>query len=256
MLEVEEPRRLVVTHFSPMTGQPDVPENYHTLRYELLAVDGGTRIELDQDNNPTAEAAEHSAENWRDMLDGMRTVVERSTAARPARLIVVPMAPMTASTGVPEASRLAPASGSVRADPSRPTASGSRPTQASARASSPFRKRWARTPPVARPLAGNSSKALTLAAARDRCRAASRCRSRRWRRRPRRADRPEPTVKWMTWRRRARLMPAMPPAGQPCGRTEAAAKRSSCASVVTKTSSSVSPPCTAPTTSSPLASGR
>lgn len=83
VLEVEEPYRLVVTHFSPMSGQADVPENYHTLRYELLAVDGGTRVELDQDNNPTAEAAEHSAENWRDMLDGVRTVVERSTTAPP-----------------------------------------------------------------------------------------------------------------------------------------------------------------------------
>ena len=44
----------------------------------------------------------------------------------------------------------------------------------------------------------------------------------------------------------------MPPAARPCGRTEAAGKRSSCASEVMNTSSSVSPDSgTAPTTRSP-----
>ena len=46
----------------------------------------------------------------------------------------------------------------------------------------------------------------------------------------------------------------MPPAGQPCGRTDAPAKRSSCASDATNTSSSPSSPCAAPTTSSPALS--
>ena len=31
----EPGRRLVTTHFSPLTGQPDVPENYHTLTWTL-----------------------------------------------------------------------------------------------------------------------------------------------------------------------------------------------------------------------------
>ena len=44
----------------------------------------------------------------------------------------------------------------------------------------------------------------------------------------------------------------MPPAARPCGRTEEAANRSSCASDVMNTSSSDSPDsCTAPTTRSP-----
>ncbi|OJV58778.1 MAG: ATPase [Cellulomonas sp. 73-145] len=76
VLEVERPRRLVVTHFSPMSGQPDVPESYHRLQYVLEPVDGGTRVVLEQDNNPTAESAEHSAANWRAMLDGLKTVSE------------------------------------------------------------------------------------------------------------------------------------------------------------------------------------
>jgi uncharacterized protein YndB with AHSA1/START domain len=33
LLEVEPPHRLVVTHFSPMSGQQDVPDDYHRLVY-------------------------------------------------------------------------------------------------------------------------------------------------------------------------------------------------------------------------------
>jgi len=76
VLEVESPHRLVVTHFSPMSGQQDVPENYHRLVYELWPVDGGTKVVLEQDNNPSAESAEHSAENWRTMLNGLKQVAE------------------------------------------------------------------------------------------------------------------------------------------------------------------------------------
>ncbi|WP_348790074.1 SRPBCC family protein [Leifsonia sp. NPDC080035] len=72
-----EPWRIVLTHFSPMTGQPDVPENYHTLRFELDETPTGTLVTLDQDNNPTAEAAQHSSDNWDAMLRGVRTVAER-----------------------------------------------------------------------------------------------------------------------------------------------------------------------------------
>ncbi len=74
-----EPWRIVVTHFSPLSGLPDEPENYHTLRYELDEIRGGTRITLDQDNNPTREAAEHSQANWAQMLEGVKTVAERGT---------------------------------------------------------------------------------------------------------------------------------------------------------------------------------
>ena len=80
VVDVEPPRRLVVTHFSPMSGQRDVPENYHHLRYLLEPVGEGTRVVLEQDNNPTSESAQHSAGNWQAMLDGLKTVAEASSA--------------------------------------------------------------------------------------------------------------------------------------------------------------------------------
>ena len=78
ILEIEPGNILRVTHFSPLTGQDDVPENYHELEYRLTPINSGTHLALSQNNNPTAEAAEHSAANWRMMLDGVASVAERA----------------------------------------------------------------------------------------------------------------------------------------------------------------------------------
>src|SRR6476646_6915962 len=34
VVTVERGKRLVVTHWSPLSGTPDTPENYHTVTYE------------------------------------------------------------------------------------------------------------------------------------------------------------------------------------------------------------------------------
>jgi uncharacterized protein YndB with AHSA1/START domain len=76
VVDVQPGRRLEVTHFSPLSGQPDTAENYHRLTYTLTPEDGGTRVRLAQDNNPSEEAAQHSADMWVTALDGIRSVVE------------------------------------------------------------------------------------------------------------------------------------------------------------------------------------
>ena len=78
VLEIVPERRLKVTHFSPLGGKDDVPENYHTLTYELEGSNGTTHVSLSQDNNPTHEAAEHSRANWESMLSGLKAMVEAS----------------------------------------------------------------------------------------------------------------------------------------------------------------------------------
>jgi uncharacterized protein YndB with AHSA1/START domain len=77
IVEIEPERRLKVTHFSPLSGQEDVPENYHTLLYEIEQHGQGTRVSLSQDNNASEEEAEHSRANWEQMLSGLKEVVER-----------------------------------------------------------------------------------------------------------------------------------------------------------------------------------
>jgi len=77
IVEIEPAERLKVTHFSPLSGQDDVPANYHTLLYELKEHGAATRVSLSQDNNPSKEAAEHSRANWEKMLAALKQVVER-----------------------------------------------------------------------------------------------------------------------------------------------------------------------------------
>ena len=76
ILEVVQDRRLKVTHFSPLSGEEDAPENYHTLVYELTEDDGKTHVSLTQDNNSTEDAAEQSRANWEKMLSALKNVVE------------------------------------------------------------------------------------------------------------------------------------------------------------------------------------
>jgi uncharacterized protein YndB with AHSA1/START domain len=78
VLDVVPERRLEVTHFSPLSGDEDVPENYHTLTFVLEGSDGTTRVSLSQDGNRSAEAAEHSRANWEKMLLGLKATVEAS----------------------------------------------------------------------------------------------------------------------------------------------------------------------------------
>ena len=76
ILKADAPRTLQYTHFSPLTGQPDKPENYHTVTVELTPAGGRTRVVLAQDGNADEKAREHSEKNWRAMLDGLKRVVE------------------------------------------------------------------------------------------------------------------------------------------------------------------------------------
>ena len=77
ILRFQPGRLLEYTHFSPLSGLPDIPENYHTVAIELEDEEPGTRISLAQDNNPTEEA-QHSAKNWSMMLTGLKSFVETS----------------------------------------------------------------------------------------------------------------------------------------------------------------------------------
>ena len=76
IVELDPPRRLVVTHFSPMSGQEDIPENYHTLTYLLEPRGEGTHVSLSQDNNASEEEAAHSRDNWAVMLSALKNVIE------------------------------------------------------------------------------------------------------------------------------------------------------------------------------------
>jgi uncharacterized protein YndB with AHSA1/START domain len=77
ILALEPNRRLQYSHFSPLSGLPDVPGNYHTVTFELAQGGGRTRVSLTQDHNATAEARDHSEQNWRVVLEGLKRLLEK-----------------------------------------------------------------------------------------------------------------------------------------------------------------------------------
>ncbi len=77
VLVVEEGHRLSMTHYSPLMGQEDKPENYHTVTYTLTPTrDGRTTVALEQDGNESAEQAEQFSQGWQGMLESLKSVVE------------------------------------------------------------------------------------------------------------------------------------------------------------------------------------
>jgi uncharacterized protein YndB with AHSA1/START domain len=78
VLAVEPQRLLKYTHWSPMGGSEDRPENYHTVTYELAGDDGKTTLTLTQDNNASQEEADKMAkDNWGPVLNGLKETVEK-----------------------------------------------------------------------------------------------------------------------------------------------------------------------------------
>jgi uncharacterized protein YndB with AHSA1/START domain len=79
VLLVEPMKTLSYTHWSPMGGSEDKPENYHTVTYDLAGEDGETTLTLRQDNNPSQEEADKMAQNnWQPVLDGLKETVEKA----------------------------------------------------------------------------------------------------------------------------------------------------------------------------------
>ena len=77
ILDVEPGRKLVHTHFSSLSGQPDEPGNYHKLEWTLEDQGGTTRLTLAQDNTPSEEAAAHSKAMWDKLVADVKAIAER-----------------------------------------------------------------------------------------------------------------------------------------------------------------------------------
>ena len=76
ILEIEPERHLKYSHYSPMSGEPDKPESYHTVTVDLAKVNGGVQVALSQDKNPSDKALAESEKNWKMMLEGLKKAVE------------------------------------------------------------------------------------------------------------------------------------------------------------------------------------
>lgn len=76
ILKIEPEELLMSTHWSPLSGVPDAPENYHTVTYTLAEKGDGTEVTIIQDNNSTESEKEHSEQNWKTVLANMKKLLE------------------------------------------------------------------------------------------------------------------------------------------------------------------------------------
>lgn len=79
VLEYTPQEVLSYSYWSSMAGTEDVPENYQTLRYSLTQEDDGVRVTIEQSNVATQESADHSSENWKGVLEGLKKYVEAAS---------------------------------------------------------------------------------------------------------------------------------------------------------------------------------
>ena len=77
ILQFKAGRKIQYNHFSPLSGLPDQPENYHTVTVELSTEGHQTHVLLTQDNNANDEERVHSEKNWEMMLAGLKKFIEQ-----------------------------------------------------------------------------------------------------------------------------------------------------------------------------------
>jgi uncharacterized protein YndB with AHSA1/START domain len=83
ILDVEPERKLSYSHWSPTSGKPDAPENYHVVDVTLADRDGGTHVTLRQSNLQGGVTDEDQAnreqyeKNWKQLLSGLKKTTER-----------------------------------------------------------------------------------------------------------------------------------------------------------------------------------
>jgi uncharacterized protein YndB with AHSA1/START domain len=72
-----EPGKLLrYTYWSSMQGKLDKPENYATVTNEIFVKDGKALLTITQDGNENEESREHSEQNWRKVLEGIKKIAE------------------------------------------------------------------------------------------------------------------------------------------------------------------------------------
>jgi uncharacterized protein YndB with AHSA1/START domain len=76
ILKVRPLRLLQYSHYSPLSGKPDRPENYHVVTIELTDENHHTMIAITQDRNEDREARVHSEKNWSSMLASLKKLLD------------------------------------------------------------------------------------------------------------------------------------------------------------------------------------
>jgi uncharacterized protein YndB with AHSA1/START domain len=77
ILKIEPQRLLVHTHWSPMSGVPDKPENYQKVSWEVSGDNGLTELTVTEVNLPSKESKAVSEQSWNTVLNKLKELLER-----------------------------------------------------------------------------------------------------------------------------------------------------------------------------------
>jgi len=77
ILQLKPGQTLQYSHYSPLSGVADLPENYHTVTIELSDAGNQTQILLTQDKSASEEERAHSQQNWEMMLAALKNYLEQ-----------------------------------------------------------------------------------------------------------------------------------------------------------------------------------
>lgn len=78
ILAFDPPRLVTMTHYSPLTGLPDLPENYHTVSYLLEPAPTGTTVTIRQGGNRSAGEVTESERTWNLVLTNLKSYLEQA----------------------------------------------------------------------------------------------------------------------------------------------------------------------------------
>lgn len=65
-------------YWSSMSGIEDKPENYVIITYELSEKDNATTLTVSQENIRDEKTQEHSEQNWKKVLEDLKTLLEKT----------------------------------------------------------------------------------------------------------------------------------------------------------------------------------
>jgi uncharacterized protein YndB with AHSA1/START domain len=76
ILEVDDQKLIKYNYWSSVSGIEDKPENYVIISYMITGSDNNVTLSIKQENIPGEKMKEHSQENWKKVLEGLKQVVE------------------------------------------------------------------------------------------------------------------------------------------------------------------------------------
>ena len=77
ILEIVPKMKLKYSHFSPSSGQPDKPENYHIVTITLEDRENKSEVTLTQNRNGSEKEKQEAEKNWNAMLVSLKELLER-----------------------------------------------------------------------------------------------------------------------------------------------------------------------------------